>query len=283
MLKRILKISGIVFLFIFLTVLTQVGGLIYLLFLFLWRITNQKFPKLKLKRKALRTFLKASSFLVFYTIISMTLVPLIAKPFGRVPLPVWSDSHIKPLNIMTCFLNRHYVKPELYDALMDVSKAMESKHPGTVIAYLDANLPFVTGFPLLPHLSHDDGEKLDLAFLYQNAKTKTELNDAAPSFIGYGVFEEPQQNEINQPKICKNKGYWQYSILGSIVPQWNKADYQFDIDRTKYLVKLLSKHASICKIFIEPHLKNRLGANSSKVRFHGCGAVRHDDHIHIQL
>ena len=32
-----------------------------------------------------------------------------------------------------------------------------------------------------------------------------------------------------------------------------------------------------------PHLKARLGLNSNKVRFHGCHAVRHDDHFHVQL
>ena len=37
------------------------------------------------------------------------------------------------------------------------------------------------------------------------------------------------------------------------------------------------------KVFIEPHLKDRMKLTNSKIRFHGCGAVRHDDHIHIQL
>jgi len=50
------------------------------------------------------------------------------------------------------------------------------------------------------------------------------------------------------------------------------------------LIATLSKHPDTGKIFIEPHLKSRLGfANDSKVRFHGCAAVRHDDHIHIEL
>ena len=30
---------------------------------------------------------------------------------------------------------------------------------------LDGGFPFLDGFPLLPRLSHDDGRKLDLAFL----------------------------------------------------------------------------------------------------------------------
>ena len=40
----------------------------------------------------------------------------------------------------------------------------------------------------------------------------------------------------------------------------------------------------IKKIFIEPHLKQRLGLQKeNKIRFHGCGAVRYDDHKHVQL
>ena len=35
-------------------------------------------------------------------------------------------------------------------------------------------------------------------------------------------------------------------------------------------------------IFIEPHLKNRLKIGNNRIRFHGCKAVRHDDHIHFQ-
>ncbi len=33
----------------------------------------------------------------------------------------------------------------------------------------------------------------------------------------------------------------------------------------------------------KPHLKTRLKLSSAKIRFHGCQAVRHDDHIHVQL
>jgi hypothetical protein len=36
-------------------------------------------------------------------------------------------------------------------------------------------------------------------------------------------------------------------------------------------------------MIVQPHLKSRLKLKSTKIRFHGCKAVRHDDHIHIQL
>ncbi|WEX89606.1 hypothetical protein PZN02_003519 [Sinorhizobium garamanticum] len=37
------------------------------------------------------------------------------------------------------------------------------------------------------------------------------------------------------------------------------------------------------KVFIEPHVKNALGITDGHVRFQGCRAARHDDHIHIQV
>jgi hypothetical protein len=82
---------------------------------------------------------------------------------------------------------------------------------------------------------------------------------------------------------CGGKGFWQYSLLPKIVSQRNKNDFEFDELRTKRLVQLLTAQKDIGKLFIEPHLKKRLGLNDAKIRFHGCQAVRHDDHIHVQL
>lgn len=183
---------------------------------------------------------------------------------------------------MTCVLNRHYVRPELLRTIENVADKIHEKHPETVIAYLDANFPFIDNFPLLPHLSHKDGKKLDLAFLYIDSKTKKSIQIDAPSFIGYGVYEGPLPGETNKPLDCKNKGYWHYSFLQYLVPQWDKTMI-LDQDRTQDLITLFVQDNAIGKIFIEPHLKTRMKLNYDKVRFHGCQAVRHDDHIHVQL
>ena len=67
------------------------------------------------------------------------------------------------------------------------------------------------------------------------------------------------------------------------MPQGNKKNFTFDSTVTKELVNYFASKPVIGKIFIEPHLKTRLGLTSDKIRFHGCQAVRHDDHIHVQL
>jgi hypothetical protein len=56
--------------------------------------------------------------------------------------------------------------------------------------------------------------------------------------------------------------------------------------RTRVAVDWIVDHAddlAVDRIFIEPHLAQRLGVSSPLVRFQGCRAARHDDHIHVQL
>jgi len=102
--------------------------------------------------------------------------------------------------------------------------------------------------------------------------------------MGDGACELPQSGEKDQAAICERQGYWQYSLLQKITSPFNATNRVFDEAANAKLLRHIAKHESIGKIFIEPHLKTRLGLGDiDKIRFHGCGAVRHDDHIHIQL
>jgi hypothetical protein len=102
--------------------------------------------------------------------------------------------------------------------------------------------------------------------------------------ISVTVFAKSHdQTKNNTADYCAAKGYWQYSFITKVVSQNNKQDFTFDSVRTKALASLFASSPSIGKIFIEPHLKTRLNLSSDKIRFHGCRAVRHDDHIHVQL
>lgn len=226
--------------------------------------------------------MKLLSFLLLYGITSFIIIPPIAQHFGRTRLPLIQTHNVKALNFLTCLLNRNYVTPELETALYKVAGEMNRKYPGTVLNYLDAGFPFITGFPLLPHLSHDDGKKLDISFCYIDKQTRQQTNDC-PSFIGYGICEEATEKEQQTTEFCKDKGYWQYDFLRNITPQHNKAEFLFDANRTKQLVQLFANNNSVEKIFIEPHLKSRMNLTNAKIRFQGCHAVRHDDHIHIQV
>jgi len=249
-----------------LTILTQIGGIIYLLSLWLNKLFKYDFK-----------FKQSFTFLGLYLISTLLLVPLIAPIFGREQ--VQHTEYIKPTNYMTVLLNRNYVNPQLNKLLMAVTSDLKGLN--IQINYLDANFPFINKFPLLPHLSHNDGKKLDISLIYENSNG--EITNQQKSISGYGVFEAPQPNEYNQIDKCLTMGYFQYDYpkyvtLGSI-----NNELKFSAKGTKKLITSILKDKNLGKLFIEPHLKQRLGLNNSKIRYHGCRAVRHDDHIHIQL
>lgn len=265
------------FMVLFLTILTQTGGVIYLLHFSFYPFINKR-----LQINFARNVTKFLVFIFLYLLTTFLIIPTVAGIFGRVALPFTTTNHVQPLNIITCLLNRNYVKQQLKDVVFTVAEKMNEKYPGTTINYLDANFPFINGFPLMPHLSHNDGRKLDISFCYKSSKTGRLVNDA-PSPIGYGISEEPLANEIDMSAYCTQAGYWQYNLLRKIVPQGYKKSFAFNAEKTRDLVNYFASENDVEKIFVEPHLKKRLVITNQKVRFQGCRAVRHDDHIHIQI
>ena len=162
--------------------------------------------------------------------------------------------------------------PELENVLKDHAALMESAFPGTKTLVLDANFPFVSGFPLLPHLSHDDGRKVDLAYYYE--KDQVYLPGVTRSPVGYFAFEKGPTNCPDDVITLR----WDLAWLQILWP-----DYQLNRIRMRAALQWLAEDDRVGKIFIEPHLKQWLGMESDKIRFQGCRAARHDDHIHIQL
>jgi hypothetical protein len=267
-LKKGLGFVGYFIIAVLLTVITQTGGAIYLFFL--WGKA----------RMHLHGWKALMLFFGMYMLFTVLIIPSIVPFFGREPLPLFGN--LKPLNIGTVFLNRHYVAPELKKRVRAIADKMSELYPGTTLNYLDANFPFLGGFPLLPHLSHNDGKKIDFAFFYQDQSSGERTNEN-PSFIGYGAFESPQRNEANYPEICRKDQFLMYNALEIIEPLTSK-EYKLDVERTKKLIELLAKDPAVSKIFIEPHLKTRWKLeNYDKIRFQGCHSVRHDDHIHVQI
>ncbi|KAB8155019.1 hypothetical protein EZY14_003820 [Kordia sp. TARA_039_SRF] len=259
---------------VFLTIVTQIGGVVYVFVLWLKRHN----PLLGWKRKVVNI----GFFLAIYSVLSFVVLPVLASSiYHRKALPI-SHSALQPLRAFTYLLNRHYVDEELYAILLQEAEAMQEEFPETVTYYLDACFPLGAKFPLLPHWSHNDGRKVDLVFYYTDATTKKYKN-GSPSWLGYGVCESPRKGEENMPEFCAENGYFQYSFLEKIVSQRHKEAYVFDSERTKSLIEKLTASSQIKKLFIEPHLQKRMQLTSSKIRFHGCHAVRHDDHIHVQL
>ena len=263
-----LKLLLHVFFFTFLTILTQVGGLLYLISIFV-------FFKVKSHRK-LKVFL---FFLASYTLSSLLIIPFVAPIFGREKIKEteWLHAH----SYFYVLANRNYVKPELNTALQAISKDLASIYPGIHLVYLDANFPFINGFPLIPHLSHNDGKKIDLSFIY--TLDNEHLTNKKPSLSGYGVFEGPLSSEFDQIASCQSQGYWQYNFAQYVRIAAIHPNLKFSNQANRAMINRILEDPQIEKLFIEPHLKLRLGLSNSKIRFHGCHAVRHDDHLHFQV
>jgi len=269
MLKKLIKFLLHIVIMVVLTVFTQIGGLVWMVGYVIIGFIRPESSRL----------LKLASVLTLYLAVSLLLVPYLATISNRVPLPWGPSQALKPRHWSTVLLNRHYVHPDLKSHLLESARQMQATNSGIGIRYLDANFPFFEGFPLLPHLSHDDGLKVDLSFLYNY---QGEISNNGPSRSGYGVFEGPSGSEPNQILLCKNQGYWQYDFTKYLV-FGKRQGYSLDEQATRQLIETLLVHPQAQMLFIEPHLKQRLRLSHTLVRYHGCQAVRHDDHIHFQM
>ena len=262
--------------FLLATVLTQVGGIaVILLWLLLRRPSEGNFAF-----RANRVMGALLGALLLYITLTNFVVPSLAMRTGRVALSCYGEP-VRAAHRVYCWLNRNYVDPKLRDLLFDLAKEMDRTHPGTVTVFLDANFPFLTGFPLLPHLSHNDGKKLDIAFYYTDQRG-TYLKGETRSPIGYWGFEEPAPGDVSS---CPAEPWlslrWNMTWLQPLLPEV-KLDQARTSAALRWLAEAGPKHG-LERILIEPYLAARLGISSPLVRFQGCRAARHDDHIHIQI
>jgi len=265
--------------FIVLTGLTQVGGVVFVVSALLvsWLLGGRDWNFL------LRWLAHLLGFAMIYTAVTVAAVPPLAREFGRHPLPCLPSAS-RPygaLNPAYCLLNRHYATASAHRMLAALAADMSKAHPGTVVAYLDAGFPFLDGFPMFPHLLHDDGRSVDLAFFYADRRG-VYRRGRTRSPIGYWAFEQPRKGD---PRPCfQDIGFGLRWSLGFL--QTYMRPLRLDRTRTAAMVQWLvsegPKHG-VERLYLEPHLVNRLGIASPLLRFQGCRAERHDDHIQVRF
>ncbi len=246
-----MRAAGHLLAVLLLTALTQIGGLAWALSLL-----------------TARRWLAFPLLYLCLTLAAHQLAPLA----GRQALPCWSDGALRLQSPLYCALNRNYASPDLIRVADDLSKHMAARHPGTVTLVLDANFPFLDGFPLLPHLSHKDGRKLDIAFWYEDQGAY--LPGVTKSPLGYFAFEPG-------PTDCPNTNLtlrWNLAWLQTLWPA-----YTLDQTRMRTALRWLGADPRVARVFLEPHLRQSLGVSAPNFGFQGCRAARHDDHIHIQI
>lgn len=257
-----------------LTVLSQTGGAVLVC---AWLLGRALLP-----RNRWRGLAVTGIFAGLYLVTTLVLVPPLAALADRVALPCTTEPG-RPLaaaHPLYCILGRNYVEPRVVGLVDALAVAMDQAYPGTITLYLDGSLPFGS-MPLLPHLSHDDGRKLDLAFYYADPDGRY-LPGELRSPIGYWAFEQPRPGD---PQPCTNRRWptlrWDMAWLQGLYP-----DRPLEPRRTRAALDWLLTEGprfGLEKVLLEPHLARRLDLSSPQLRFQGCRAARHDDHLHLQV
>jgi hypothetical protein len=234
-----------------LTVLTQLGGLAWLV--------------------ALRFRRRLAVFVLAYAAL-WGAAQLAAPLLGRVPVPCGGEV-LRAQSWVYCALMRNFVTPELLTVAENAAAAVAAEYPGTVTLVLDGGFPFLDGMPLVPHLSHDDGEKLDFAFYYADAGGYVAGRTA--SHLGYFAFLR------FGPEACPPVWMtlrWEMAWFRPLL-----RDLALEPLRTRALIAALLADPRVGKVFVEPPVAEALWLSDGKLRFQGCRAARHDDHVHVQL
>lgn len=309
---KTLKISLFILLFLILTILSQIGGFVLILWFFVFRLFKHK-----ILNKKLQIASSITGFLLFYLIFNFFIIPFLAlKLNNRVPLSISKSGNLVPVTYWTGLLNRNYLTIKGKEDLLKIADEFAQKNPGLKLKYMDCNHPFsididisknfifkdgIKIFPvfegLFPHFSHS-GDKVDLAFVYNDENGIP--SNLTPTSIGYGSSVEPlpgetgyvdakcncilkTQNQINgidgTPCKCDKENSF-YSFMHHYLSK--KEGVVLNNKLTKELIQIFIKHR-YKGIILEAHLRERLHILSRSYGNHTCKTVRHDDHFHIQV
>ncbi|WP_337185519.1 hypothetical protein [Phenylobacterium sp.] len=192
---------------------------------------------------------------------------------GLVALPCDGRGALRPVHRTYCARHRHYVTGTVAAVLREAAERLNRRHPDAAILYMEASWPRGEK-PMPPHVSHGDGRQIDLALFYETLDGRPLARP--PTASGYGAFEPPRRES---ERVCVPDGGHHDRPDPPADRTW-----RLDDERTAELIRSLSADPRVRRIFVEPHLKQRLGfAADPKVRFAGCAVARHDDHLHIDF
>jgi hypothetical protein len=191
---------------------------------------------------------------------------------GLVTLPCDTPT-LKAFSSYYCATGRNYVTPQARALLVEIAARFVREHPGSVVLYMDASGSSGKR-PFWPHLSHGDGREIDVALFYQNRSGKP--LPKPPGANGYWNYEPPRPGD---PVMCLGVK----APFRDPDPRPDRA-WRLDEALTRDLVRDVIADARVRRVFLEPHLKQRLGFSAAaKIHFQGCQAARHDDHLHIDV
>lgn len=171
-----------------------------------------------------------------------------------------------------CVLGRNYVREGGVEVLREAQARVETAHGRSPLIWTDASGPWPG--TLWPHRSHGSGHQIDVALYYEGHDGRLKRNPTG--FAGYFAYEPTGPEEA--PACTPGSRPLDFGD-----PPTDRT-WRWDAARNATLVTALLEDARVRRIFLEPHLVERLGLSGHpKIGFAGCRAARHDDHIHIDL
>lgn len=195
---------------------------------------------------------------------------------GLVPLPCDGSEPMAPAHPQYCRRGRVFVRPEVRDSLIEAAREMERRFPGTRMIFMDAS--GADGVvPFEPHLSHGDGRQVDISLFYVGLDGSA-IHGRPPGSRpnGYGNYEPPRPGD---PQPCQGVD----RPNDDRDPPADRA-WRLDEARSRALTEILVADERVRRILIEPHLERRWDLEGEpKLRFAGCQAARHDDHLHVDF
>lgn len=196
---------------------------------------------------------------------------------GLVSLPCDASTPLEPTRPYYCRRDRHFVTPSARDALVAVARTMRERYSGEVLRFMDASGPDGRK-PFPPHRSHGDGRQIDLGLYYTDVEGRP--LDRFPATDRYGGYWPAEPPPPGEEIACPD------GRPGRAEKPDPPADRPWRLDeaRTKALVETLIADRRVRRVLIEPHLERRFGLwGHPKLRFAGCQAARHDDHLHVDF
>lgn len=247
--KKLLLFLFHSFLLVFLTVITCTGGLAHLAWLL---------GRAKVKKGWRRTLAWPILYVCVWFLTGFTV-----ELTGRTRLPI--NEQIKPASWFYVMTNRTFVLDHVNEDVKQMTEWLEQE--GIEMYYLDSAFPY--DVPLVPHWSHQSGACVDFAFVYEKG----------PRGLVYGDFEEAKEGEENRPELCLERNPL-YSATQFLCPF--TSHNSVDVIQTRKMILKVLNNPKVNKCFLEAHLVSRWKLNHRRMRFHGCHAVRHDDHLHVE-